>query len=139
MIKSFYYIMISLLFIPSVAQAADSYAEEVEESCSQYQGMLADVAKTMEEIKVLYADDPETLQRIVLSQDAWEDYLHKHIDAMYHGGTAEVGSVHILCICDLMKSTVQDRLYQLHYWRDGAEEGDVCSGHVRRLYGNPEP
>jgi hypothetical protein len=137
------YLLLVFLFMfiaPNMANASDeqAYWEYVDQKCAPYRQALLEIDTLVEEIKVLYSDEPETLERVLASQDAWRAYLDAHIDAMYHGGGIAVGNVYKLCICLLMEPIVEVRLQQLRYWRDGTFEGDVCCGHVRRSDEEPD-
>ncbi|MGE4551989.1 MAG: hypothetical protein AB7D57_02690, partial [Desulfovibrionaceae bacterium] len=110
-----------------------TFAQEFDQACRKYSLALLEVEKIMKEIKKIYADDPETLRRIIKAQTAWETYRRSHVDALYHGGPGAFGSASVYCNCVNMLPVVELRLQQLRYWRDGTVEGDVCAGHVKWL------
>jgi hypothetical protein len=124
--------VISLGLASGQAAAQESeYAKYKKEVCTPYYESTKSMYAMVDEIKVLYADDPEILADILKNQERWQAYHDGYIEAMYGEPYVSPMSDRHLCVCRLMTPVVEVRLQQLRYWRDGTFEGDVCGGNAR--------
>lgn len=89
------------------------------------------------QVLTLYASKPAFLKAFKASQVAWLKFRDAQEEALYPTQPGQpkrvtYGSVYPSCNCAVLTDLTTARNRQLQLWVDGIEEGDVCSGSVRR-------
>lgn len=84
-----------------------------------------------------YADNPTFIKRLREAQIAWLKFRDAQIEMRFPTsakGTpnAQYGSVYPMCYASYKASLTNQRSKELREWLVGIEEGDVCSGSVKR-------
>lgn len=122
-----------VLVISSTVFAQDEYKKMVEDTKLTHSEAMQIMNSMVVEIHELYSDQPDFLEKFDASQQAWEEYRRKHIQALYPGGRENYGSS--FSFCGPMESLrlVKDRIALIKQWIIGTIEGDACCGTIRRI------
>lgn len=82
-----------------------------------------------------YSSDKEFIKNFKASQRLWIQFRDAEVKAKYPNRTpGYYGSVHSLCISNLMTQLTNERIKTLKVWLVGTKEGDVCAGSVKRRF-----
>lgn len=97
----------------------------------------AELNRVWQAIQAKYADQPQFLAKLKVAQRAWLGFRDAEMAARFplaSGEQASVryGSVLPMCESQFKAELTRQRTAQLKAWLDGVEEGDVCSGSVKR-------
>lgn len=118
---------IIIIFISSLATVyaqhdGDSYAKAEKEINAVYQKILRE-----------YNADKEFIRNLKATQRIWIQFRDAEVKARYPNQTnGYYGSVHTSCVSGLKTQLTNERIKTLKLWLTGIEEGDVCSGSVKR-------
>lgn len=102
----------------------------------EHQAADEELKRVYKKIQEIYSGDSLFLEKLQRSQDAWVKFQdaqsamkwpHADNDPMYYG------SVFTMCANSYHAELILERVLQLKVWLKGIEEGDVCSGSVKRL------
>ncbi len=134
MLVKFFYLTI-LLFSFSQPIYAQAYEEMRDTAKSDVQKSKQDLEDIFNEILNIYQHDEIFLEKLKLSQEAWENYKNAHLEARYPFKSQDslwhYGSIFPVCHANLLQKLIDERIAELRLWLDGLEEGDVCTGSVR--------
>ena len=85
------------------------------------------------EIKRIYADEPEFIEKLKLAQLAWIKSRDADLELYYPktNKRLEYGSVYPMCVSSMKTVITLKRIDILKQWLDGVEEGNVCAGSVK--------
>ena len=94
----------------------------------------ADVELNKVYAKVLneYAMDKVFIAKLRTAQRSWIAFTTAHLASLYPNDAATYGSVNRTCRCQVLADLTRQRTTQLQKWLDGAEEGEVCAGSIKR-------
>jgi uncharacterized protein YecT (DUF1311 family) len=100
----------------------NSYAKAEKEINAVYQKILRE-----------YSSDKAFIKDLKAAQRLWIQFRDAEIKARYPNQTpGYYGSVYSLCVSNLKTQLTHERIKTLSVWLEGIEEGDVCSGSVRK-------
>ncbi len=100
----------------------NQYAKAEKEINAVYQKILSE-----------YSADKKFIQNLKAAQRLWIQFRDAEIKARYPNQTpGYYGSVYATCVSDLKTQLTNERIKTLKVWLTGIQEGDVCSGSVRR-------
>lgn len=127
----------ALLAWYSLTAHAQTQAQLNAEACGEYQAADRQLNTLYQQVLKLYAQDVAFLKSFKASQLAWLKFRDAQLEAVFptQPGQAKpttYGSVYPMCRCTVLAELTRARNQQLQTWVRGTEEGDVCSGSVRR-------
>ncbi|OUJ75524.1 lysozyme inhibitor LprI family protein [Hymenobacter crusticola] len=130
-------VLLVALLVASLAATAQTQAAMNAKTCGEYRKADQQLNQLYQQVLKLYAKDAVFLKAFKASQVAWLKFRDAQTEALFPKQPTEVkqvtyGSVYSLCNCQSLTSLTNDRNKQLKVWVVGIEEGDVCSGSVRR-------
>ena len=64
--------------------------------------------------------------------NTWIAFTTAHLASLYPNAAATYGSVNRSCRCQVLADLTLRRTTELQKWLDGAEEGEVCAGSIKR-------
>jgi uncharacterized protein YecT (DUF1311 family) len=96
--------------------------------------------KTYRSIIKKYADQPLFVERLRVAQRAWLKFRDAQIAmrfpvAQQQDPKRDYGSVYPMCYGMYKAELTRQRTKELSLWLSGIEEGDVCSGSIKRPEG----
>lgn len=116
----------SLMLLPFQVIAQD--AAQID-SCTTLHASEVHLAQIYSQVLIKYKNDRLFVQKLKRSQQRWLAYRTAQIDMIFpHGPGPEYGSIYPTCQCELLEQLTADRIRFLDQWKDGIEEGDVCTG-----------
>ena len=100
-----------------------------------YEAVDKELHRIYHDIERLYADDRNFLAALRKSQQAWLASRDADLDAMFPAEDKQLqyGSAYPMCVSNLKIRLAIQRIAFLKQWLAGREEGEVCSGSVKRL------
>ena len=124
--------------ISSVAQEFDleecyetAITQVAMNACSRMELTIAEteLEAVFEKISEIYSDDQIVLEKLKISQDAWEALREANMDLRFpREYRGDYGSVFPLCWVSVSAAQVRERVEFLRLWVGGFEEGDACAG-----------
>lgn len=114
---------------------AQSQAEMNQCNGSHLQTVKLQLKHVLAKIKARYqSQDPEFLEKLVLSQQAWQKSLAADLAMKYPQTNKQLayGSVYPMCASAFEASLITKRITFLQQWLKGSVEGEVCAGSVAR-------
>ena len=101
-----------------------------------YRTADAELNRVYKLIRKVYKDDPKFLNKMKIAQRAWIKFRDAQFAMMFphEDDAAYYGSAFPMCAGNYKASLTLQRVLELKQWLKGAEEGDVCSGSVKRPY-----
>jgi uncharacterized protein YecT (DUF1311 family) len=119
-----------ILFIISVLSLSTSFGQNKDNS---YAKAEKEINSVYQEILREYSSDKVFIKNLKAAQRLWIQFRDAEIKTRYPNKTpGYYGSVYALCVSDLKTQLTNERIKTLRVWLEGIEEGDVCSGSVRR-------
>lgn len=80
-----------------------------------------------------YSQDKEFIKNLKAAQRLWIQFRDAEIVAKYpNRPIGYYGSAHAMCVSNLRAQLTNDRIKTLSVWLVGIQEGDVCSGSVKK-------
>ena len=103
------------------------------ESNQEFEKMNLEMNQIINQIIDEYKYEKEFIQKLKLSQTAWEKFRDAQLEALYPAKNKrqKYGSVYPMCYSSTKAELTYKRIEQLNIWLEGIEEGDVCSGSVK--------
>ncbi|WP_022822498.1 lysozyme inhibitor LprI family protein [Hymenobacter norwichensis] len=131
------FLLVGLLAVGWNHSQAQSKPQQNVTTCQKWTQADKKLNVLYRQILTLYASNPVFLKAFKASQVAWLKFRDAQEEALYPtqpGQSKQVtyGSVYTSCNCAVLTDLTTARNRQLQLWVDGIEEGDVCSGSVRR-------
>jgi uncharacterized protein YecT (DUF1311 family) len=116
---------------------AQTQAQQNATTCQEWEQADKKLNVLYKQVQTLYASNPVFLKAFKASQVAWLKFRDAQEEALYPTQPGQpkrvtYGSVYPSCNCAVLTDLTTARNRQLQLWVDGIEEGDVCSGSVRR-------
>ncbi len=102
------------------------------EGCDDYAKADAELNKVYAKVLREYAKDKVFVAKLRTAQRAWISFTTAHLASLYPNAAATYGSVNRSCRCQVLADLTRERILQLQKWLDGAEEGEVCAGSIKR-------
>ncbi len=129
-----------LLTIPltSAQKSDDCYARANAQSemnqCAGQEEAAADLElnKTYQEIIKKYSDQPEFVEQMRKAQRIWLQLRDAELKMKYPLNRNMYGSIQPVCEAGYRTELIKERTKHLKKWLTGIEEGDACSGSVKR-------
>jgi len=92
-----------------------------------------ELTATLSKIQDLYKSDSEFLKNLKESQDIWVKFRNAELKMKFpEREQGYYGSVQPMCSGYYFRDLTLERIKTLKTWVTGIEEGDACSGSVRR-------
>ena len=90
--------------------------------------------KTYNHVLAEYSKDATFIRKLKIAQRAWIAYRDAQIEALYPEPDKRFayGSAFEMCRCTALAALTTRRSDELKKWIDGIEEGDVCSGSIKK-------
>lgn len=134
---NFSFILLLVMFFCVNITLAQSQLEMNAEACGKYDKADAELNKMYQQIQKDYKKDTLFLQKMKKAQNAWIAFRDAQIEAKYPLKPNEnpkqvYGSVYTMCRCSVLAKMTENRIAELKVWVEGIEEGDVCTGSVKR-------
>ena len=86
-----------------------------------------------QEILKEYVSDTTFIKNLKIAQRIWIQFRDAEMKMKYPDRPAGgYGSVQPMCWAEYLTQLTEERITTLKEWIDGIEEGDVCSGSVKR-------
>jgi len=136
-------IAFQLLLVPfqlnaEVGCIEKAYTQQEMNSCAglDYESADSELNRVYNEIKRVYSDEPEFLEKMKSSQLAWIKLRDADLEMYFpkEKKRFEYGSVFPMCASGIKTRITIQRIEFLKQWLKGVEEGDVCSGSVRNAW-----
>ena len=125
-----------VLFIMVLFLSADLYAQTQSEMtyAASQDYKLADTALNDLYNKILkeYKSDKVFIRNLKESQNLWIKFRDAELKLKFPDYSSKAGSARTMCQLFLLKDLTEARTADLKKWLEGAEEGDVCSGSLKR-------
>jgi uncharacterized protein YecT (DUF1311 family) len=95
---------------------------------------LADTALNEVYNKILkeYKADKTFIRNLKESQSLWIKFRDAEVKLKFPDYSSKPGTVRSMCQLFLLKDLTEARTAFLKKWLDGAEEGDVCAGSIKK-------
>jgi uncharacterized protein YecT (DUF1311 family) len=105
-----------------------------EDACAGFKQADALLNKNYNQILKQYKNDAAFLRKLRIAQRAWVAYRNAQVEALYPEPNKQTayGSIYPTCRCVALAKVTTLRAEDLRKWIDGAEEGDTCSGSIKR-------
>lgn len=142
-------LILSVSSLAAVSSSAQS--RPVRKACLRVEGLQAGVDsgssdtrkadrvlnETYQKILKKYSDQPIFVERLREAQRAWLKFRDAQLGMRFpvaakQNPKDEYGSVYPDCYAEYKAELTQQRTKQLSLWLTGIEEGDVCSGSVKK-------
>jgi len=108
-------------------------AELNEESGKKYLKVDKELNDIYRNILKDYKDDTTFIKNLQISQRIWIQFRDAELKMKYPERELGVyGSIQILCESMYLTDLTQSRINSLKTWIVGVEEGDACSGSIKR-------
>jgi uncharacterized protein YecT (DUF1311 family) len=121
-----------ILFIISIFSLNTTYAQIQDDS---YTKAEKEINAVYQKILREYASDKTFISNLKVTQRLWVQFRDAEIKARYPERTpGYYGTAYALCVSNLKTQLTNERTKTLRLWLVGIEEGDVCSGSVRRKH-----
>ncbi len=121
----------ALLILISVSAGFAQKASS--KGCDDYAKADAELNKVYAKVLSEYAKDKVFVARLRTAQRTWIAFTTAHLDSLYPNAAATYGSVNLSCRCQALSDLTRECALQLQKWLDGAEEGEVCAGSIKRM------
>lgn len=106
--------------------------------CAGWQREDAEVEldRVISEIRKRYADEPEFLEKMEESQQAWAALQEANLEMRYPlaDKRSNYGSVYPMCAAGARVQPILARIEFLKEWLVGHGDGEVCGGSVKHSY-----
>lgn len=117
--------LLTILIISSFTLSCCSQAEYYQEI--NHEQLDAVIAL----INVEYKTDKQFLEKLDISQRAWQKATLSDLDLVYpEPDKSEYGSVYPICQQKYLDSEINKRILFLEQWIDGVQEGELCTGSI---------
>ncbi len=99
-----------------------------------YEKADAELNRVYKRIQKVYKDDEEFLSKLKISQRTWIKLRDADLEMHFpkDNKQAQYGSVYPMCHSGVSTALTLQRVEYLKQWLEGVEEGDVCSGSIKR-------
>ncbi|MBE9462104.1 lysozyme inhibitor LprI family protein [Dyadobacter subterraneus] len=99
----------------------------------QYLTVEKEINAVYQKILREYSSDKEFIKNLKASQRLWIQFRDAEIKARYPNQTpGYYGSVYAMCVSNLKTQLTNERIKTLKVWLEGIQEGDICSGSIKR-------
>jgi uncharacterized protein YecT (DUF1311 family) len=105
-----------------------------QDACARFQQADTLLNKTYNQVLTEYSKNAAFIRKLKIAQRAWIAYRDAQVEAVYPepDKRAAYGSVYPMCRCIALAQLTTQRAAELKRWIDGIEEGDVCSGSIKK-------
>jgi len=97
----------------------------------QYKSSDSKLNSVYKQILKVYSTDATFIKNIKTAQNLWIKFRDAELKMKFPENYSN-GSVQPMCTSLYLTDMTNDRIRTLRIWLDGIEEGNVCSGSVRR-------
>ena len=122
------------LFTVSLTSFSQSQHQMSKEASEAYKKADAELNNVYKEIITKYKSDTLFISKLRKTQRIWITYRDAEVEMKFPAENKELayGSVYPMCKSILLKALTEERTEKLSVWLNGVEEGDVCSGSIKR-------
>jgi uncharacterized protein YecT (DUF1311 family) len=105
-----------------------------QDACAKFQQADALLNKTYNQVLTEYSKNAAFIRKLKIAQRAWIAYRDAQIEALYPepDKRSAYGSAYPMCRCVAFAQLTTQRADELKKWIDGIEEGEVCSGSIKK-------
>lgn len=99
-----------------------------------YEKADAELNRVYKLIQKVYKDDGEFISKLIISQRTWIKLRDADLEMHFpkENKQTQYGSVYPMCHSGVSTALTLQRVEYLKQWLEGVEEGDVCSGSIKR-------
>ncbi len=126
--KKLFFYLILLITDNSYGQ---KHSELNANASKQYKSADSSMNGVYKQILKVYSTDATFIKNLKTAQNLWIKFRDAELKMKYPDNYSN-GSVQPMCSSIYLTDMTNDRIRTLRIWLDGIEEGDVCSGSVRR-------
>jgi uncharacterized protein YecT (DUF1311 family) len=105
-----------------------------QDACAGFKQADALLNKTYNQVLTEYSKNAVFIRKLKMAQRAWIAYRDAQLEAQYPepDKRGAYGSSYPNCRCIALAQLTTQRAAELKKWIDGIEEGDVCSGSIKK-------
>ncbi|WP_319380547.1 lysozyme inhibitor LprI family protein [Thiomicrorhabdus sp.] len=94
----------------------------------------AELNRVYKLLQKVYKDNKYFLSKLKISQRTWVKLRNSDLEMSFpkQNKQTEYGSVYPMCYSSISTTLTLQRVEYLKKWLEGIEEGDVCSGSIKR-------
>ncbi|QEY32708.1 DUF1311 domain-containing protein [Synechococcus sp. RSCCF101] len=93
----------------------------------------SELNRVLADINLRYADKADFLNKLKMSQSAWQTLREANLDLRFplEDKRVQYGSMVPMCVQTIDRQLVIERVAFLKQWLVGIDEGDVCGGSIQ--------
>ena len=116
----------------SVNLYSQTQAEMTYAAMQDYKLADTELNETYSKILKEYKSDKVFIRNIKESQKLWIKFRDAEVKLKFPEYNSKAGSARSMCQLFLLKDLTEARTAELKKWLEGAEDGDVCTGSLKR-------
>jgi len=120
-----------IFLIASVSSFGQTQRDLNDDASHQYKSSDSTLNSVYKQIQKIYSADTAFIKNLKTAQQLWIKFRDAELK-MKFPDSYSYGSVQPMCVSLYLTDLTNKRIKTLRTWIDGIEEGDVCSGSVRR-------
>ena len=130
--KKFRILFVSITLLFSLNLYPQTQAEMTYAALQDYK--LAETALNEVYNRILkeYKSDKVFIRNLKESQSLWVKFRDAEVKLKFPEYSSKAGSARTMCQLFLLKDITEARTAELKKWHEGAEEGDVCAGSMKK-------